>query len=250
MIYLKTKSEIEKMRIAGRLLAKLFVELNKIVVEGVSTKEIDCYIEKYILKNGMIPECKGYHGYKFASCISLNETVVHGVPSEKIILQDGDLVKIDVVASFDGYCADMARGFEVGVVDKVKNQINKAAQEAFWAGLTKLIPGFFLTEVAAAIQENIENNGFFVVREFTGHGIGKNMHEDPPVLNYLAKTPQIKLLPGMTLAVEPMLLEKEDSVVILKDGWTAKSAKGYLAAHYEDTIVITEEGCEILTSLQ
>lgn len=251
MLYLKDEYAVGLMREAGHRLAKLFIDLRDIVKEGVSTLEIDSYIEKFIVDNEMKPVCKGYFGYKHASCISINDEVVHGVPSFKKKLVKGDLVKIDVVASFNGYCADMARGFEVGSVSDDIKKLNLAARNAFLVGISKLRPNVFLGQLSLSIQKYIEQEGFHVVREFVGHGIGKNMHEEPEVPNFFSIKGKnnIRLVPGMVLAIEPMLLEKPDSVVILEDGWTAKSRSGYWASHYEDTVVITKKGCEVLTEI-
>jgi len=249
MIYLKNKQEMQKMLIAGKLLAGLFRELEGKIVPGVSLIELDTFAENFIRSKGMIPSCKGYGKppYPFATCMSLNDVVVHGIPGEKI-LQDGDFLKIDIVASYQGYCADMARGFFVGAVsDSVKN-LNRVAKESFLAALSVIRPGNFVHEISAAVQRCVESQGFYVVREFVGHGIGKSMHEEPSIPNYVTESSAVKLVAGMTLAIEPMILAKPDKVVIDKDGWTARSKTGVLAAHYEDTVLVTNNGCLVLTS--
>jgi methionyl aminopeptidase len=248
MIYLKNKAEIEKMKVAGKFLAELFQQLPSKIFSGLSTKELDTFIETFILSKGMVPVCKGYYGYPAASCISVNDVVVHGVPNAAMILQDGDLVKVDVVASFQGYCADMARGFVVGSAGPFVSRLNKIAEDSFLAGLAMIRPGNFVHDISAAVQNFVEKKGAFVVREFVGHGIGKAMHEDPQVPNFVTKGPQVKLVAGMVLALEPMVLESSDRVVVGADGWTARSRSGVLASHYEDTVLVTNNGCLVLTS--
>lgn len=252
MIYIKKHNEIAIMRKAGELLNQIFKTVPSILKEGLSSKEIDSFFEQEMIKRGLFPVTKGYKGYKFATCISINSDVVHGVPSQKKILQKGDLVKIDAVAALDGWCVDMARGY---FVEEAKNEkdlkLQKVAEEAFQEALKVAKPGNFVYDISRTVQDFVEKQGFYVVREFAGHGIGKNLHEEPEVPNFLsAFSRPVKLVPGMTLAIEPMVLASPDRVLIDKnDGWTAFSSKGVLAGHYEDTIVITEFGNEVLTNV-
>ena len=249
MIYLKKEAEVKKIKTAGKALAELFALLTSKVVAGITTRELDIFIESYILAQGMLPACKGYHGYPAASCISINDVVVHGVPSSDIVIKDGDLVKIDVVVCYRGYCADMARGFLVGAVRPEIRKLNEIAEDSFLAGLAMVKPGNFIEHISSAIQRLIELRDAYVVREFVGHGIGRQMHEDPQIPNFVTRGPQIRLLPGMVLAIEPMVLQKPDRVVVDGDKWTARSSTGVWAAHYEDTVVVTDSGCQILTSV-
>lgn len=251
MIQIKNKAAIERMRTAGKLLANVFEELKaqSIVKAGVSTHDVDAWIEKSMRAKELKPECIGYGGYRHATCISVNDAIVHGVPSKTFILKDGDFVKVDVVGSYKGYCADMARYFFVGSIAPVTQKIADVAQESLDAALALVAPGVFLEEISGRIQQIVEGAGFGVVRQFAGHGIGKSMHEEPDVPNYAEGAPDLRLREGMTLAIEPMITEGSYDVVFSKDGWTAKTADGKLAAHVEDTVLVTAHGAEILTRL-
>ncbi len=240
------------MREAGHLLALMFEQLKNLIEVGGNAKNVDRFIESFILLKGMVPRCKGYEGLKgpfpAASCISVNDVVVHGIPEDEVVFKDGDIVKVDVVASLKGLCVDMARSFLVGNVSQLALDLERVARESFYAALVVVRPGNFVSDISSAVQSYVEKNGFYVVREFVGHGIGRSMHEDPQIPNFMCVSAQVKLVPGMTLAIEPMILAARDKVVIEKDGWTARSSKGFLAAHYEDTVVVTADGCEVLTS--
>lgn len=251
MITLKTKLEIEKMRTAGQKLAAVFQGVSDLIVEGVSTFELDLQIEKMILAQGLVPECKGYKGYPSSSCISINDVVVHGIPSKTVILKSGDYVKVDVVASYLGYCADMARGFVVGGFENnsLAKKIDIAAKEAFYSGIENIANKKFISEISQDIEKVILKHNFHVIKEFVGHGIGKEMHEEPQVPNFVSFAPQVRIFPGMTLAIEPMISEKSCNVIIDSDGWTARTSNGSLAGHYENTVLITDSGYEILTKL-
>jgi methionyl aminopeptidase len=252
MIYLKNEHEIKKMKIAGKYLAELFSSFAEKIFPGVSLIELDRFAEEFILSKGMRPMCKGYGRPPFptSTCMSINDVVVHGVPKIGMFLKDGDLLKIDIVVSFEGYCADMARGFLVGNASALAIRLNKVAEDSFLAALSVVKPGNFIHDISMAVQTFVEKEGFYVVREFVGHGIGKSMHEDPQVPNFLTLAPAVKLVAGMTLAIEPMILASKDKVVIDKDGWTARSKSGVWASHYEDTILVTNDGCLVLTSIE
>jgi methionyl aminopeptidase len=252
MIIIKNKRSIEYMRQAGHALARIFKEFESLdmLKAGLSTHAVDAWFEKQMRSNGLHPECKGYAGYKHATCISVNDVVVHGVPSEKLILSEGDKVSIDVVGSFKGYCADMARSYIVGNSSAgVAFELIKTAQAALDKGISKIAPGVLLAEVVYEIQTTVEAQGFGVVRRFAGHGIGRSLHEEPDVPNYVEGTDEIVLREGMTFAIEPMITEGNYDVKIMSDGWTAKTVDGKLAAHVEDTVVVTATGYEILTRL-
>lgn len=247
MIIIKNKLAIEKMRMAGKLLSQVFEKLSDIVVSGKNTLEIDTFIEKKIKSLGLRSECKGYAGYNYVSCISLNDVVVHGIPSRKIVLKSGDFVKIDIVASYKGYCADMARYFFVGQVSSLVKRLAMTAQRALDTAIDKAFPGRQLSEISVCIQQVVEAEGFGVVREFAGHGIGKDMHEDPEVPNFGEPGKGPILREGMTFAIEPMITERGYDVRVMADGWAVQTIDGGFAAHVEDTIVVMRDGAEILT---
>lgn len=232
---------------AGKLLHSIFEELPAKIVAGVSTAEIDHFIEERIKALGLVSKMKGYTGYKFVSCISVNDEVVHGMPSRTKILKDGDLVKVDVCVSFKGYCADMARSYSVGAPSNLVKKLVEVSQLALQAGIDKAVAGNRLTDISAAIQQVIEKSGFGVVRDFAGHGIGKAMHEDPEVLNYgkPGKGPLLQV--GMAFAIEPMVTVGHYDVFIDDDGWTVKTCDKSLAMHIEDTVLITESGPKVVT---
>lgn len=246
---LKNKLAIEKMRIAGKRLAQVMLEIKEFVVEGASTYDLDAIFEAKMRKASLKPVCKGYGGYKHATCISLNDGVVHGVPSKEVILKSGDFVKIDVVGSYENYCADMTRPFFVGEVSPLAIRLADVAQRSLDAAIEKIAPQVFLSDVSAAVQQVVEQEGFGVVRQFFGHGIGRAIHEYPDVPNFGTPGQGPLLQQGMTLAIEPMITAGSYEVVILADGWTAKTKDGSLAAHVEDTIVVTHNGVEVLTRI-
>lgn len=246
-IIIKNKLAKDRMRIAGSLLSEVMSETSKQVVEGTSTFSLDTMIEGLMRKKGLIPECKGYGSYEYASCISINDVIVHGVPSKEVILKSGDFVKIDIVGSYKGYCADMARYFFVGEVSSVAKKLADVAQKALDTAISKVAPGVFLSDISSVVQTIVEDAGFSVIRDFAGHGIGKSIHEEPEIPNYGTPGEGPILREGMTLAIEPMIAEKHYGVKIMPDGWTAKTQDGGLAAHVEDTLLVTSNGVEILT---
>ena len=247
MIIVKSPREIELMKEAGRLVAKVFETVEPLIKPGISTYEINEIAEKVIYSAGGTCPCKGYYDYPAGTCVSVNETLIHGIPSKKIILREGDIVSLDVVANLKGYCADATRTFLVGTCKENVKRILEVCKTAFYEGIKQAKPGNRVGDISAAIQHYVESSGYSVARDFTGHGIGKGMHEDPSVPNYgIAGTGPI-LQKGMTLAIEPMILEGRKETRILGDGWTVKSKDGKLTCHYENTIVITEEGNEIIT---
>lgn len=248
MITLKNKASIRKMEEAGQLLLQIFDGLEGVIKPGVTTGEVDAWIESQIVKFGLTSRTKGYRGYKHASCISVNDEVVHGVPSVQKSLKAGDLVKVDICASWKGYCADMARAFFVGgVVDEQAQKLVDVAKSALDKGIAMARPGNRVSDISAAIQQEVERYGFGVVRDFAGHGIGKMMHEDPEILNYGKPGMGPVLRPGMAFAIEPMITLGNYQVYITKDGWTVKTSDKSLAAHVEDTVVVTEGEPRILT---
>jgi methionyl aminopeptidase len=241
---------VSLMKTAGSLLARIFDDLNQVIVPGMTTHALDAWIANRLIENGLVSQSQGYHGYRHVSCISINHEVVHGVPRQDKVIQQGDLVKVDVCAAFNGYCADMARCFYVGEMPEEVKKLVQAAQEALDAGIAAAIVGNRVGDISAAIQRKVEEQGFGVVRDFAGHGIGRRMHEEPEVLNYGMPGRGPRLKAGMALALEPMITQGNYAVKVLSDGWTAVTVDKSLAAHVEDTIVLTENGPLIVTRLR
>lgn len=249
MIIIKNKQSIEKMHSAGRILASMFQELKSFIKPGISTLDIDAWIDKFIIKNGLVSKTKGFKSYKHSCCISINDELVHGVPRSDKIIKEGDVVKVDVCASYNGYCADMARPFVIGHIQPDVVKLLDVASESLDAGIAQMYAGKKLSDISHAIQSVIEKNGFSVVKDFAGHGIGKHMHEDPQVLNYGVPGKGPVLMPGMVFAIEPMINMGSEKIYVDKDGWTAKTVDGSMTAHVEDTVAITNDGPIILTRI-
>lgn len=250
MIIVKNKESIRKMAQAGKLLASIFDDMPEKIISGISTLELDGWIEQQIKNKGLVSKMKGYRGYRHVSCISINDEVVHGVPLETKKISQGDLVKVDVCASWKSYCADMARVFYVGdtsAIPAATKKLIEVTEQALAKGIEQAQVGNRLSDISAAIQREIEKHGFGVVRDFAGHGIGKQMHEDPEVLNYGNPGKGPVLQAGMALAIEPMVTMGSYDVYITKDRWTAKTVDKSLAVHIEDTVVITHEGPQVIT---
>lgn len=247
MITIKNKLAIQKMEYAGHQLNDILLTIRSMITQGVSTLELDSWIDQQLTLRGLVSKTKGYHGYRHASCISVNDEVVHGVPSSRKKLIQGDLVKIDVCASWEGYCADMARAFFVGNVSGQVQKLVAVAQTALDKGIACAKAGNYLSDISAAIQQEVESHGYGVVRDFAGHGIGKQMHEDPEILNYGKPGKGPRLQVGMAFAIEPMITAGGFDVYVEQDGWTVKTEDQSLAAHVEDTIVIMPDGPKILT---
>lgn len=232
---------------AGVKLSEIFEGLTSLVQVGVTTLSLNNWIEQELKKQGLVSRMKGYMGYGHVSCISVNSEVVHGVPSDTCILKDGDFLTVDVCASYRGYCADMARQFFVGNVSDQVKKLAYIADKSLEAGIAQAKPGNRLSDISAAIQDVVEKAGFGVVRDFAGHGIGKYMHEDPEVLNYGLPGKGPVLCEGMALAIEPMITMGSYEVRVEKDGWTVRTKDNSLAAHVEDTIIITNAGPKNIT---
>ena len=253
MISIKSEREIEKMREASRIVALAHEEIRKAIRVGMTTKEIDDITERVFKENGANPSCKGYprgskNPFPAASCISVNDEIIHGIPSDRV-LQDGDLVCIDLVADKDGYHGDATRCYVVGNGSKQAYKLIEVAERSFWAGVEKIKAGVRLSDVSHAIQEYVEKNGFSVVKEYQGHGIGTSMHEEPGVPNYGKPGRGPRLVAGMTIAIEPMINAGSPEIRELGDGWTVITADGSLSAHYENTVLVTKDGAEVLTIL-
>ena len=248
MIILKSEREIKYMRDAGRIVAETLQEVKKAVRPEITTLELDQLAEDYIKSCGAIPTFKGYHGFPGNICASVNEQVVHGIPSVKK-LKNGDTVSIDIGAVINGYHGDAALTLPVGEIDiEVRNLLN-VTQESLDKGIEKAIAGNRLSDISHAVQTHAEKHGYGVVRDYVGHGIGRNMHEDPQIPNYGIPGHGPRLKPGMTLAIEPMINMGTHAVNVLNDGWTVVTADGKPSAHFEHTIAITPDGPEILTRL-
>jgi methionyl aminopeptidase len=249
MIVIKKEEEIRKMRRAGEILAEVLDILEANAKPGISTGELDSLAEELIRSRGGRPSFKGFNGFPASICASLNDEVVHGIPSKKRILKEGDLLKLDVGVEFEGYHADGARTFVVGngeVDEKIIELIN-TTREALERGIRAARKGARLGDIGYAIQSYVEGKGFSVVKALTGHGIGRSLWEEPPVPNYGIKGKGIILREGMTLAIEPMVNIGSDRVFTAEDGWTVKTVDGSLSAHFEHTIAIMGDGCLILT---
>ncbi len=254
MVTIKSKQEIEKMKEACRVAALAQKAVEAAIKPGVSTWELDKIAENEMRKNGAIPAEKGYPSgekgvpdFPGSICASINDEVIHGIPSKKVILKEGDIISIDLVAYKDGFNGDCARTYAVGKIDKASQKLMEVTKQAFFEGIKYAKKGNRIGDVSHAIGEFVEKNGFNVVKEFQGHGIGRQMHEDPGIPNYGKQGRGIRLEPGMTLAIEPMVMAGSDEILELEDGWTIITEDGERAAHYENTILITENEPEILT---
>lgn len=246
MVEIKTKQEIEKIKKACDVVKEVLEKVEKIIKPGITTKTIDNFAEDIIVSRSAIPSFKNYRGFPASICTSVNEVVVHGIPSE-YNLKEGDIVSIDVGAYKDGFHGDAARTFLVGECSEKAKKIVKITEESFFNGIKYANTNFRLLDISSAIQRYVEENGFAVIRDYFGHGIGRNLHEEPTIPNFGKPNRGIKLRAGMVLAIEPMVAENSYDVKTLEDGWTVITADNGLAAHYENTIAITDNGPEVLT---
>ncbi len=251
ILNLKTEAEIAKMRAAGRIVAQVFELMEELVAPGVSTMALNKAAEKLIRAAGAKPSFLGYGSppFKGAICTSINEEVVHGIPSTRRVLRDGDIISIDVGAELDGYHGDAARTFLVGNVSADVQKLVAVTEECFWEGFAQAKAGNRTGDISAAVQKTAERNGYGVVRELTGHGIGRRLHEPPDLPNYGSAGHGIRLEAGMTLALEPMINLQTRRVRMLADQWTIVTADRQPSAHYENTLAVTAEGPVILTAL-
>ncbi len=248
MIKLKTKEEIEIMRSAGRIVAEALAMVGQEIKEGMTTAKLDALVEESIRSNDSVPAFKGYHGFPASACISINEEVVHGIPGERII-QSGDIVSVDIGSILNGFYGDSAKTFAIGEISEEKQQLMEITEKSLLAGIDKARNGNKLGQISAAVQKVAEENGYGVVRQLVGHGIGRNMHEDPQVPNYGSVNEGPVLKTGMVIAIEPMINCGTYHVKTLPDGWTIVTADGLPSAHFEHTVAITENGPDILTVL-
>ncbi|NLD20160.1 MAG: type I methionyl aminopeptidase [Clostridiales bacterium] len=247
MIIIKSNQEIDLMRESGKVTGFILKELETFIKPGISTADIDRYVEETIRSHNMIPTFKGYGGFPASACVSINEEVVHGIPNKKRILKEGDIVSVDVGSTHKGYVSDAARTYPVGKVSDNAVKLINATRESFFAGLGHCKVGSRLSDISHAIQKKAEGEGFSVIRDFVGHGVGQNMHEEPQIPNYGRPGRGPRLAKGMVFAIEPMICEGTYDVETLSNDWTVVTLDGKLSAHYENTVVITDGEPELLT---
>lgn len=247
MIVLKTGRELSIMREACRISAVALKLIGSAIEPGVTTAELDAMAEKYIRSQGAVPNFKNYQGYPATACISINNEVIHGIPSAKRKIQAGDIVSVDLGAEFDGYHGDNAATFACGDVSEEAKRLMDATRESLYKGIEAAVCGGRLGDIGHAVQSYIEARGFSVVRDFVGHGVGTELHEAPEVPNYGTPGRGIRLMPGMTIAIEPMVNVGRPDIKVLPDGWTVITRDGSLSAHFEHTVAITKDGPQIMT---
>lgn len=248
MIILKSSNEIETMKKAGKIVAEVHEKLREAIQPGITTGELDRIAEEYIKKSGSKPAFKGYNGFPASICTSINEEVVHGIPGSRTLLE-GDIISIDIGAIVDGYYGDAAKTHSVGETTQEEQKLIQVTKQSFYEGIKFAKEGYRLSDISNAIQNYVESNGFSVVRDYVGHGIGQNMHEDPQIPNFGKPGKGPRLRAGMILAIEPMVNIGSYHVKTLEDNWTVVTIDGKASAHYENTIAITKDGPEILTKL-
>lgn len=247
-IEIKSPREIEIMRQSAKIVATVLKEISELVKPGMTTADLDAYAEKRIREMGATPSFKGYHGFTGSICSSINNEVVHGIPSPKKVIRAGDVLKVDTGAYFQGFHGDSCITIAVGEVTPQAAKLIRVAQEALYKGIEQVKAGAYLLDLAGAIEDHVKANGFTVVEEFTGHGVGRNLHEEPSVFNYRTREmPNVKLRAGMTLAIEPILNAGSKHTRTLSDRWTAVTVDNSLSAQFEHTVLVTETGYEILT---
>jgi methionyl aminopeptidase len=249
LIILKSKDEIKRIADACRIVAEVLEGIKRQVAPGITTKELDEFAESFIISKGAKPAFKGYKGYPASVCTSINDQVVHGIPSSTTKLKEGDILSLDIGVYYKGFYGDGAITLPVGKINSQARKLLEVTERALKAGIEKAVAGNRLSDISAAIQTLVEAEGFSVVRNFVGHGIGRQLHEEPQIPNFGKPGEGPKLMEGMTLAIEPMVNTGGWEVVILKDGWTAVTKDKGLSAHFEHTVAITKDGCDILTKL-
>ena len=249
MIIVKNSEQIALMKKAGVITAEALLTARELIKPGISTKEIDTKIRRFIEKCGATPSFLGYGGFPASACISINNQVIHGIPSDKVILNDGDIVKIDVGARFRGYNGDSARTYPVGKVSDEALKLISVTERSFDEAMKFARAGYRIGDVGNAVESFVISNGFSVVREYTGHGVGKDLHEEPEIPNFGKPGRGVRLYSGMTLAIEPMVNAGTHNVRVLRDNWTVVTADGKLSAHYENSIAVTETEPIILTDV-
>jgi methionyl aminopeptidase len=248
LITLKSKRELRIMRDANRIVGEILQELKPLCQPGVTTEELDRFAEEKTVRSGAMPAFKGYRGYPKSLCASINQEVVHGIPGNRILVE-GDIVSLDFGVVYQGYCGDSAITVPIGKVSPAIEKLLLVTEESLYLGIEQMVPDNHLADISRAIQTHAESHGFSIVKEYGGHGIGKKLHEEPMLLNYVANGRGVKLKPGLVLAVEPMVNLGTDKVRILSDGWTVVTADGQPSAHFEHTVAITNNGSEILSKI-
>ncbi len=249
MIQLKNQAQLETMQVACRITGEALLLARDSIREGMSTYELDKIIRNYIESQGARPSFLGYGGFPGSACISINDEVIHGIPSKKVIIKNGDIVKVDVGAFYKGYHGDAARTIPVGTVSDEAKKLIEVTRESFFRGIEQLKVGNRLGDVGHAIDSYVVENGFSTVKRYIGHGIGTELHQSPDVPNYGTAGRGTRLLAGMTLAIEPMVNVGGENVRDLSDGWTVKTADGTLSAHYENTVALTNDGVIVMTQI-
>ena len=249
MITRRNEKEIELLRQAGKIVAMTHEYLKSFVKAGISTKKLDELAEKFILSQGATPSFKGYGGFPGSICASINDVLVHGIPNENHILKDGDIISIDIGANYKGYHGDSAWTYAVGEVSEEAKELMRVTEESLYRGLEQVKPGNRISDISNAIQTFVEAHGYGVPRDYTGHGVGAALHEDPIIPNYGIPGRGPKIVSGMVMAIEPMVTLGDYHTKTLLDDWTVKTLDGKITAHYEHTIVVTNEGYEILTKI-
>ncbi len=247
MIIIKSDEEIDLMRESGKVTGSILRELEDFIRPGISTADIDRFVEDNIRKNGMIPTFKGYGGFPASACVSINDEVVHGIPDKKRILKDGDIVSVDIGSTYKGYVSDAARTYPVGEISDIARKLIDFTRDSFFAGLEFCKVGCRLSDISHAVQVKAESGGFSVIRDYVGHGVGQNMHEEPQIPNFGKAGRGPRLAKGMVFAIEPMICEGGYDVRTLSNDWTVVTLDGKLAAHYENTVAITDGEPELLT---
>jgi methionyl aminopeptidase len=249
MIILKSSDELRAMRAAGRVVAQAHELVRELVRPGITTWELDKRVEEFLLSQKAVPAFKGYHGYPASICTSINEVVVHGIPSRNVVLEEGSIISVDIGAFVDGYCGDSAWTYPVGKIDPEVQLLLETTEAALYAGIEQARVGNRLSDISHAVQQRVEADGFSVVRDYVGHGIGRDMHEEPQIPNFGPPGRGPRLRPGMTLAIEPMVNMGSFHVEVLADNWTVVTRDGKWSAHFEHTIAVTEDAPVILTVL-
>lgn len=250
MIQLKNATQIELMKVAGRITGEALAVAEELVRPGISTFEIDKAIRSHIEKSGAKPSFLGYGGFPGSACISINDEVIHGIPSKKRILQEGDIVKVDVGAFIKGFHGDAARTFPVGKISEDAARLIEVTKESFYRGVAQATVGARIGDIGAAVEACAKENGYSVVRKYVGHGVGHELHESPEVPNFGTPGRGSRIYGGMVIAIEPMINVGTGEVKEMNDGWTVKTADGSLSAHYENTVAITDEGVILLTDIK
>jgi methionyl aminopeptidase len=247
VIVCRSASELRRLLAANQLVGRVLQQLRRAVAVGVSTADLDAMAEREIRAAGAVPAFKGYKGYPASICASINDQVVHGIPSTSRVLRDGDIISIDLGAKLDGFYGDSAVTVGVGKISSKASELLRVTEESLWKAIDAVRPGARISDIGHAVQKHVEEHGFSVVREFVGHGIGSELHEEPQIPNYGAPGRGPRLTEGMVLAIEPMVNAGAAGVKVLKDGWTAVTEDGSLSAHFEHTVAVTADGVEVLS---